>query len=69
MEKENLLKHTNDEYLFDYIANESWKLTHTDLRILASELSYALHLACNYLSEDDKKELYRELKMNLEENL
>lgn len=69
MEKENLLNNVNDEQLFDYIANEGQKLTQDELRILALELSYTLHLACNYLSEDDKKELYKELRLNIEENL
>ncbi len=69
MEKENLLNNVNDEQLFDYIANEGHKLTQDELKNLALELSYSLHLACNYLSEDDKKELYRELQTNLKENL
>lgn len=67
--KNELLKKVNDEQLFDFIANDSHKLSHTELKSLALELSYSLHLACNYLSKDDKKELYEELKMNLEENL
>lgn len=69
MEKQNLLNNVNDPQLFDYIANDSYKLTHDELRSLALELSYSLHLACNYLSEDNKTELYRELQINLEENM
>lgn len=64
MELKDIIKGIEKEGIFDFVANNYWKLSKEDLRDIAKELSYAVY---DKLGNEVNKEIEQATIENLKE--
>lgn len=64
--KKELLKAIKNDMVYDYVANNYWKLTPYELAYIVKELAFAVNVA---LSKEDAQLVWDEMISNVETEL
>ena len=63
--KKELLEAIKSDMVYDYVANNYWKLSKEELAYIAKELAFAVHIAL----KEDAKSVWDEMQENVEADL
>ena len=64
--KKELLKAIKNDMVYDYVANNYWKLTPYELAYIAKELAFAVNVA---LSKGNAQDVWDEMQENVENDI
>ena len=64
--KKQLLEAIKDDMVYDYVANNYWRLSKEELAYIAKELAFAVHIA---LSKGNAQDVWDEMQENVENDI
>lgn len=64
--KKELLEAIKNDMVYDYVANNYWKLTQYELAYIAKELAFAVNVA---LSKGNAQDVWDEMQENVENDI
>ena len=64
--KKELLEAIKNDMVYDYVANNYWKLRKEELAYIAKELAFAVHIA---LSKGNAQDVWDEMQENVENDI